>query len=46
MCKGVDVSIHEAIDPDVLRRLVPDKQRMDAIGYEPVLPERVSSCMT
>src|SRR4029450_8655621 len=30
-CKGVDVLIHEAIDPDVLRRLVPEKTRMDAI---------------
>lgn len=35
ICKGVDVLIHEAIDPDVLRRLVPDKQRMDAIGNRP-----------
>jgi len=31
VCKGVDVLIHEAIDLDVLRRLVPDKLRMDAI---------------
>jgi ribonuclease Z len=30
-CKGVDVLIHEAIDLDVLQRLVPDKLRMDAI---------------
>jgi ribonuclease Z len=31
VCKGVDVLIHEAIDLDVLRRLVPDKSRIDAI---------------
>jgi len=31
VCKGVDVLIHEAIDLEVLRRLVPDKGRMDAI---------------
>jgi ribonuclease Z len=31
VCKGVDVLIHEAIDLDVLRRLVPDKSRMEAI---------------
>jgi ribonuclease Z len=30
-CKGVDVLIHEAIDPDVLLSLVPDKSRRDAI---------------
>jgi ribonuclease Z len=30
-CKGVDVLIHEAIDSDVLRKLVPDQQRMQAI---------------
>lgn len=31
VCKGVDVLIHEAIDLEVLRRLFPDKLRMDAI---------------
>lgn len=31
VCKGVDVLIHEAIDPDVLQRLIPDKSRVDAI---------------
>jgi ribonuclease Z len=30
-CKGVDVLIHEAIDMDVLLRVVPDKRRVDAI---------------
>ena len=30
-CKGVDVLIHEAIDLDVLRSLVPDSQRREAI---------------
>jgi ribonuclease Z len=30
-CKGVDVLIHEAIDLEVLRRLIPDKARVDAI---------------
>jgi ribonuclease Z len=31
VCKGVDVLIHEAIDLEVLRRLVLEKQRMNAI---------------
>ena len=30
-CRGVDVLIHEAIDLDVLRSLVPNQQRVDAI---------------
>lgn len=30
-CKGVDVLIHEAIDRDLLRKLVPNPQRVDAI---------------
>jgi len=42
-CKGVDVLIHEAIDPDVLRRLVPDKSRMDAIVARHTTPEQAAS---
>jgi ribonuclease Z len=42
VCKGVDVLIHEAIDPDVLRRLVPDKQRMDAIVARHTTPEQAA----
>jgi ribonuclease Z len=38
-CKGVDVLIHEAIDLDVLRRLVPDRQRVSGIR-EPLRPVR------
>jgi ribonuclease Z len=30
-CKGVDVLIHEAIDVDVLRKLIPDQQRVETI---------------
>jgi ribonuclease Z len=41
-CKGVDVLIHEAIDPDVLRRLVPDKSRMDAIVARHTTPEQAA----
>jgi len=43
ICKGVDVLIHEAIDPDVLRRLVPDKQRLDAIVARHTTPEQAAS---
>ena len=43
VCKGVDVLIHEAIDPDVLRRLVPDKQRMDAIVARHTTPEQAAT---
>jgi len=35
--------IHEAIDPDVLRRLVPDKSRMDAIVARHTTPEQAAS---
>jgi ribonuclease Z len=41
-CKGVDVLIHEAIDPEVLRRLVPDKPRMDAIVARHTTPEQAA----
>ena len=43
VCKGVDVLIHEAIDVDVLRRLVPDKSRMDAIVTRHTTPEQAAS---
>jgi ribonuclease Z len=42
VCKGVDVLIHEAIDLDVLRRLVPDKERMDAIVQRHTTPEQAA----
>lgn len=42
VCKGVDVLIHEAIDPDVLRRLVPDKARMDAIVERHTTPQQAA----
>ena len=42
ICKGVDVLIHEAIDPDVLRRLVPDTQRMHAIVARHTTPEQAA----
>lgn len=42
-CRGVDVLIHEAIDVDVLRRLVPDKPRMDAIVARHTTPEQAAS---
>lgn len=42
ICKGVDVLIHEAIDLDVLRRLVPDKLRMDAIVERHTTPEQAA----
>ena len=42
VCKGVDVLIHEAIDLDVLRRLVPDKPRMDAIVARHTTPEQAA----
>jgi ribonuclease Z len=41
-CKGVDVLIHEAIDLDVLQRLVPDKSRMDAIVTRHTTPEQAA----
>ena len=42
-CKGVDVLIHEAIDVDLLRRLVPDQQRRDAIVARHTTPEQAAS---
>ncbi len=42
VCKGVDVLIHEAIDPDVLRRLVPDRQRVDSIVARHTTPEQAA----
>ena len=41
-CKGVDVLIHEAIDPEVLRRLIPDKARVDAIVARHTTPEQAA----
>jgi ribonuclease Z len=43
VCRGVDVLIHEAIDVEVLRRLVPDKSRMDAIVARHTTPEQAAS---
>src|SRR5215204_6104187 len=43
VCKGVDVLIHEAIDLEVLRRLVPDKLRMDAIVARHTTAEQAAS---
>jgi ribonuclease Z len=42
VCKGVDVLIHEAIDPDVLRRLFPEKRRVDAIVARHTTPEQAA----
>jgi ribonuclease Z len=41
VCKGVDVLIHEAIDPDVLRRFV-NQQRVDAIVSRHTTPEQAA----
>lgn len=41
-CKGVDVLIHEAIDLDVLRSLVPNQQRMEAIVARHTTPEQAA----
>ncbi len=41
-CKGVDVLIHEAIDLNVLRQLVPNQQRVDAIVARHTTPEQAS----
>lgn len=41
-CKGVDVLIHEAIDLDVLRRLVPDTARREAIVARHTTPEQAA----
>lgn len=42
-CKGVDVLIHEAIDLDELRRLVPDQQRVQAIVARHTTPEQAAT---
>lgn len=42
-CKGVDVLIHEAIDMDLLSKLVPDQQRRDAIVARHTTPEQAAS---
>lgn len=42
VCKGVDVLIHEAIDLEVLRRLVTDKRRLDAIVARHTTPEQAA----
>ncbi len=41
-CKGVDVLIHEAIDLDVLRSLVPNQQRIEAIVARQTTPEQAA----
>lgn len=41
-CKGVDVLIHEAIDLDLLRQLVPNRQRRDAIVARHTTPEQAA----
>jgi ribonuclease Z len=41
-CKGVDVLIHEAIDLDLLRQLVPNRQRVDAILARHTTPEQAA----
>jgi ribonuclease Z len=41
-CKGVDVLIHEAIDLDVLRELVPNQQRLEAIVARHTTPEQAA----
>jgi ribonuclease Z len=42
VCKGVDVLVHEAIDVNVLRSLVPDKGRVDAIVARHTTPEQAA----
>lgn len=41
-CKGVDVLIHEAIDPDALRKLAPSKRLFDAIVAHHTTPEQAA----
>ena len=41
-CKGVDVLIHEAIDADLLRKLVPDQATRDAIVERHTTPEQAA----
>ena len=45
-CKGVDVLIHEAIDLDVLKRLVANQQRMEAIVSRHTTPEQAAGIFT
>jgi ribonuclease Z len=40
VCKGVDVLIHEAIDPDLLRSLVPNQERRASIVARHTTPEQ------
>jgi ribonuclease Z len=42
VCMGVDVLIHEAIDLEVLRRLFPDKSRVDPIVARHTTPEQAA----
>ena len=41
-CKGVDVLIHEAIDVDLLRSLVPNQERREAIVTRHTTPEQAA----
>jgi ribonuclease Z len=41
-CKGVDVLIHEAIDLDLLKTLVPNQERRDAIVARHTTPEQAA----
>jgi YD repeat-containing protein len=41
-CRGVDVLIHEVIDLDVLRQLVSNQQRVDAIVARHTTPEQAA----
>jgi ribonuclease Z len=41
-CKGVDVLIHEAIDLDELRRLIPNHQRLEAIVARHTTPAQAA----
>ena len=41
-CRSVDVLIHEAIDLDLLRTLVPNQQRRDAIVARHTTPEQAA----
>jgi ribonuclease Z len=41
-CKGVDVLIHEAIDPEALRKLAPSQRLFDAIMAHHTTPEQAA----
>lgn len=45
-CKGVDVLIHEAIDLDLLKTLVPTQERRDAIVVRHTTPEQAAGVFT